>query len=364
MPNLSGNFTSGVEEAKMSIADVARLAGVSRATVSRVINKRNGVSAEIAQAVRVAVQELGYHPPPLERRPGRRVPLVSREGPGLIAVVVVDDLYQHTPGVFAAHLKGIEREAAENGLGVIVTHLGGGARTTPALSSPRIEGAILLGSAANEAVQHSLSRFTSVWLSSHHDQQGDTVLAGNQQISRIAVEYLVGRGHKQLGFLAVMSNYPAYPARAEAFQFCASQFGAQASIFMDTPEAIPAIALQGTDDVQARIAQQVERMLAASVRPTGLFVPNDLMTAMTYVSLRSRGVIPGRDIDLISCNNEISYLVGLDPRPATIDIGAEMIGQRCVEQLLRKIRHPEESRQVQIAVTPVLIAHQPEKMNV
>ena len=104
----------------MSIAEVAKRAGVSRATVSRVINKRNGVSAEIAQAVRDAVAALGYQPPPLDRRPGRRAPLVSREGPGLIAVVVVDDLYQHTPGVFAAHLSGIEREAAEHGLGVLV----------------------------------------------------------------------------------------------------------------------------------------------------------------------------------------------------------------------------------------------------
>jgi DNA-binding LacI/PurR family transcriptional regulator len=65
--------------------------------------------------------------------------------------------------------------------------------------------------------------------------------------------------------------------------------------------------------------------------------------------------MPGRDIDVISCNNEMSYLVGLDPRPATIDIGAETIGRRSVEQLLRRIKHPEELRQVQIAVTPMLV---------
>jgi DNA-binding LacI/PurR family transcriptional regulator len=339
----------------MSIAEVAKRAGVSRATVSRVINKRNGVSAEIAQAVRDAVAALGYQPPPLDRRPGRRAPLVSREGPGLIAVVVVDDLYQHTPGVFAAHLSGIEREAAEHGLGVLVVHLKHKNKSTPALASSRIEGLILLGSSVDESAHHSLSRFTSVWLSSHHDQQGDTVLAGNQQISRIAVDYLMSRGHRKLGFLAVMSNYPAYPARAEAFQFFAASAGADVSVFMDTPDPTAPMTMQDTTVVQERINHQVERLMTADVRPTGLFVPNDLMTAMTYVALRSRGAAPGRDIDIVSCNNEISYLVGLDPRPATIDIGAEMIGQRCVEQLLRKIRHPEESRQVQIAVTPVLI---------
>lgn len=339
----------------MSIAEVAKRAGVSRATVSRVINKRHGVSAEIAQAVREAVQALGYQPPPLERRPGRRAPLAPRDGLGLIAVVVVDDLYQHTPGVFAAHLSGIEREAAEHGLGMLVVHLKHKGKFTPALTSSRIEGVILLGSRADDGVRHSLGRFASVWLSSHHDQQGDTVLAGNQQISRIAVEYLMGRGHRELGFLAVMSSYPAYPARAEAFRFVAAQGGARVSVFMDTPDPSTRVAMQDTNELQSRVNEQVGRLLAADVRPTGLFVPNDLMTAMTYVALRARGVAPGRDVDIISCNNETSYLVGLDPRPATIDIGAEMIGQRCVEQLLRKIRHPEESRHVQVAVTPVLI---------
>jgi LacI family transcriptional regulator len=273
----------------------------------------------------------------------------------LIAVVVVDDLYQHTPGVFAAHLRGIEREATDHGLGMLVVHLKHNNKSTPALASSRIEGAILLGSRADDGVRHALGRFPSVWLSSHHDQEGDTVLAGNQQISRIAVEYLVGRGHRDLGFLAVMSNYPAYPARAEAFRFFASQGGARVAVFMDTPDPSAPMTLQDTTELQARVNEQVGRLLANEVRPSGLFVPNDLMTAMTYVALRARRVTPGRDIDIVSCNNEMSYLVGLDPRPATIDIGAEMIGQRCVEQLLRKIRHPEESRRVQVAVTPVLI---------
>lgn len=345
----------------MSIADVAIRAGVSRATVSRVINKRRGVSPEIVSAVRTAVAELGYQPPPLERRPGRRVPLPTPDLVSTLAVVLLDDLYHHTPGVFAAHLSGIEREAAEHGLGVVVARVTSDSKFPPVLESRQVKGLILMGSAASEAVLASLSRLTSVWLSSHHDSSGDTVLAGNQQISRIAVDYLVRRGHKNLGFLAVMSGYPAYPARAEAFAFFAAQNSATTSLFMDDANSSGQISFSDTSMLQQRIAEQVDRLAATNPRPSGLFVPNDMMTAMTYVALRARGIVPGRDIDVVSCNNEISYLVGLDPQPATIDIGAEMIGRRAVEQLLRRIRHPEEIRQVQIAVTPMLIDGSPEQ---
>jgi DNA-binding LacI/PurR family transcriptional regulator len=338
----------------MSIADVAKTAGVSRATVSRVINNRRGVAPEIVKAVKEAMVELHYTPPPLERRPGRRVPLGSK-GVSCIGVVLLDELYRHTPGVFAAHLSGMEQEAAEQGLGMVVMHATAGGKLPPAIVNRQVEGLILMGSKAAPGVLDALSGFTSVWLSSHRSPTGDTVVAGNQQISRMAVDYLLKRGHRQLGFLSVMSSYPAYPARAEAFRFFAFEAGASAAVFMDNVPASEELGAEDLAALQRRIDMLAEEFASATPRPTGLFVPNDMMTAMCYVALRRRGVQPGRDVELISCNNEISYLIGLDPRPATIDIGADVMGRRCVEALLRKMRYPNETRPVEIAVSPVLI---------
>ncbi|MGB7158311.1 MAG: LacI family DNA-binding transcriptional regulator [Tepidisphaeraceae bacterium] len=338
-----------------SIADVAKSAGVSPATVSRVINKRQGVSPEIVRAVREAMATLGYQPPPLDRRPGRRVVLPGKETPRTIAVVLLDELYSHTPGVFAAHLRGIELEAAEHGRAVMVAHLTRPGKLSPVLSGKQIEGFILMGSRAAPGLLHSLERFPSLWMSSHHGPGGDSVLAGNQQIAQLAADYLLRRGHRQLAFLAVMSSYPAYPARAQAFQFFANNAGATVNVFMDSVPASEEFEFPGMPELTKRVNALVDQLIATSPRPTGLFVPNDMITALAYVALRARGVLPGRDVDVISCNNERSYLLGLDPRPATIDIGSEIIGRRTVEQLLRKIRRPEETRQVQIAISPVLI---------
>jgi len=58
-------------EEKMSIVDVAKVAGVCHGTVSRVINSRPGISAKTIDAVRRAMAEVGYIPPPPEKRRGR-----------------------------------------------------------------------------------------------------------------------------------------------------------------------------------------------------------------------------------------------------------------------------------------------------
>jgi DNA-binding LacI/PurR family transcriptional regulator len=343
----------------MSIANVARIAGVSQATVSRVINKRPGVSSDLTRLVREAMGTLNYTPPPPDRRPGRRIrPEIRPKDTtaGMIAVVVLDNLYQYTPGIFALHLRGIELEAADHGLAMIVTHSSATTSLSAAIDHSRLKGLILMGSRAASESQRWIGQFPSVWLSSHHGPGGDTVLAGNAAIARLAADYLLRRGHKRLAFLAIMSSYPAYPARAEAFQFAAAQAGATVTTLFDPPDDTEkANDFPDLPVLQQRMEALADQFKKLSPMPTGLFVPNDMMTSLAYVSLRRRGIVPGRDVEIISCNNEASYLIGLDPRPATIDIGAEMIGRCSVEQLLRRIRHPEEQRPIQIAISPIVV---------
>lgn len=338
----------------MSIADVARSAGVSQATVSRVINDVPGVTIRNLQRVRQAMQELGYTPPPREHRPGRKV--APRTRTGLIAAILLDGLYRHTPGVLTAHLRGMEREAAEQDCVIAFADASDPTRPPPILQREQLNGAVLLGSSARAGLLAAIAHLPTVWLSSHRDADGDSVLAGNQDIAELATRYLADRGHQRLAFLSIMSGYPAYPARAEAFRYAAARMGLPVEVLLDEPTA------SGTTDVELelpllrrRIDELVTRFAALAPRPTGMFVPNDMMTAMVYPTLRAHGIRPGEDVEIVSCNHEEAYLTGLDPRPATIDIGAEMMGRRCVEQLLRKIRRPEETRQVQIAVSPMLI---------
>ncbi len=349
----------------MSIVDVAKLAGVSQATVSRVINGRAGVSPERAAKVRQVMDQLGYQPPPLEQRPGRRPKLDVEKAPraqaaqdlknGLIGVVILDALFHYTPGVLSAHIRGIERGAADYGLGVVVMYADQQTVLSPLIAADRLDGLILMGSDTSAPVMAMLNRLPAIWSSSHHGPASDTVLTGNYQIGNLAADYLLARGHRRLGFLSAMAQYPAYPARAEAFESAAQRAGVEVRLWLDDQP----LSLTGQDHELTQIRTAVDALVGqlAAEQPlvSGLFVPNDMMTAVVYAALSSRGIAPGKDVEIISCNNEETYLVGLRPRPATIDIGAELMGRKSVEQLLWRIHNPRLARQVHMAVEPMLV---------
>ena len=63
---------------------------------------------------------------------------------------------------------------------------------------------------------------------------------------------------------------------------------------------------------------------------------------------------PGKT-EIISCNNERPYLVGLSPKPAVIDIRVESIGRRGVEQLLWRLQHLEVPERVIATIEPFIV---------
>lgn len=354
----------------MSVARVAAKAGVSIATVSRVINKRAGVSPELRDAVREAMRLLDYRPAPPERRPGPRAGRTrgsaSASG-GTIGVVLLDEWYQYSPGLCLASIRGVQREADANGWRTVVTFLD---REQPeaAIAPPDLKAAVLMGSRAQPRTLEWLRGLPHIWLTSHVESTGSSVMEGNHEIARVAVDYLIGRGHKRLAFLAVGSSYPAFEARARSMRFFAESAGACVDVLMDRHEDAVRVrtasgqaltALPDFATLQARMDRLVASLAALAPRPTGLFVGNDAMAAMCYLSLRARGIEPGQDVEVIGCNHDAALLLGLHPRPATIDLGSELLGRRGVEQLLRDMRRPGESRATRIVILPMLIAPDP-----
>jgi DNA-binding LacI/PurR family transcriptional regulator len=91
--------------------------------------------------------------------------------------------------------------------------------------------------------------------------------------------------------------------------------------------------------------------------PSGLFIAEDRLVPLIDAVLSRRGVKigHGRDAEIISCNNERPYLIGLSAVPATIDIRAESIGRRAVEQLVWRLRNPNVRERIRSMVEPVLV---------
>jgi LacI family transcriptional regulator len=97
-----------------------------------------------------------------------------------------------------------------------------------------------------------------------------------------------------------------------------------------------------------------EAIADSDPRPDGLFVSQDVEAIGLYPMLVQRGIRPGIDVQIISCNNEQSGLAMLSPRPATIDLGTEQIGRWAVTRLVNRIARPSEPP-IRMLIAPKLM---------
>ena len=95
-------------------------------------------------------------------------------------------------------------------------------------------------------------------------------------------------------------------------------------------------------------------LLAEQPRSTAIFCPADSIAVMVYRALAARGIRPGVDIAVVSCNYERSLIAGLGPSLATFDIHPRQIGQLAVRQLTRRITGEFDGAAVTIDVKATL----------
>lgn len=93
----------------------------------------------------------------------------------------------------------------------------------------------------------------------------------------------------------------------------------------------------------------------ATPAPTAIFCPADSIAALVYRALASCGLVPGRDVSVVSCNHERSLVAGLWPSLATIDVHPQRLGRMAVEQLTRRVTGEFAGAAVQIGITPTFI---------
>jgi DNA-binding LacI/PurR family transcriptional regulator len=358
----------------MSITKVAEIAGVSHGTVSRVINARPGISADTIRAVRLAMAEVGYVPPPPEKRRGRTAAPIGNGFPALAAtdfggrigmiglLVFEESLSILNEPVIAAAMAGIEAALAENGIGLQLAQVSQADRLPAMIDSAHVDGVLFTANRVPPAFRSKLAELHAVrFLSSIADPDEevwiDHIMPDNQQIGVMAARYLMRRGHRQLAFVEATPRRLNFQERGNSFCMVAQNDNVGVSRItinrQERDELYPSIA-----NVRGWLTEAVNQLLKVEPRPTGLFVPSDRHTALIYPLLAERGIkigplSEGGQMEIISCDNEESRLEPLYPRPASIDIGAIEIGRRAVRRLLIRLQHPEESP-VRVLVPPNL----------
>jgi len=260
------------------MADVARLAGVGKMTVSRVLSGSANVSDATADRVHRAIRMLNYQPNELARS--------LRSLHSKTIAVIVPYLYD---SFFATCAHAISSVAKQHGYSVILTTSDEEHETeqrqTNLMVRRRIDGMVIIPAPGDDKYLRSemYSRVHIVTLDRPlADPRFDSVLVNNSAGTKMAVEHLIGHGHRRIGFLGVGRELYTMKARYAGYRQAMMRAGLTAEPYMEcrTPE---------------EAVEQVRAAVGRSEPVTALFAGNNLMTRYLLHALNVLHVqVPGQ----------------------------------------------------------------------
>ena len=267
------------------MADVARTAGVSVATVSKVVNGRYGVSQSTLDHVQQVIDELGY-----EISLGARS--LRSHKTNVLGILVAE----FEP--FSTELlKGASAAVAETGYELLA--YSGGARGGDVgwerrylsrLGGTLIDGAIIV----TPTVVDAANGIPVVAVDPHTGPSGlPTIDSDNFAGAELATRYLLGLGHRHIGFMGGRTDLESARLREAGFRHAM----AQAGVVVDD-------ALVRVGGYRAESADQPAReLLARADRPTAIFAANDLSAIHTIEVARELGLSVPDDLSVIGFDN-------------------------------------------------------------
>lgn len=278
---------SAAGNAKPTINDIARLSGVSKKTVSRVINRSPLLNEETRKRVDEIIRQTGYVPNPQARALAlRRNFLIGlvHDNPNAQMVLGMQQ------GILSV-LKGTEYELIVRPVDRGSTSLVADVRSF--LERQRLHGVVLLPPISEDDGLAGLCvelgcRYVRMG-SAELDDAAHMVASNDREAVREAVTFLLDTGHRRIGIITGPSGFRSAFERRHGFDEALAAAGI-------TPD--PALAAEGNYRFESGLAA-ARQLLAQTPRPTAIFASNDEMAAGALHAARSAGLdVPG-DLSII-----------------------------------------------------------------
>jgi len=324
-----------------SQVDVARLAGVSRATVSYVVNNQTDgripISEETRQRVLDAIAELGYVPD----ASAKALRLGSTKTIGLI----VPDI--HNPHFWQV-ADGVEQEADAAGYHILLSSIPPENKHAEdifkSLSNRRIDGLVMIPSFIYESdeAQKTLAsllkrRFPIVGMMADHGDMFsnvDRVISDYRDVTMDVMTHLLSLGHKRIGFIFGIAIPTLGNDRLSAYQESLQTAG----LLVD-PNLVVECGPTIEDSYQATL-----QLLKLPSPPTALLAINDLLAVGALRAIRDSGLDVPKDVSLFGYD-DIPLSKYLVPRLSTASKDGEKIGREATRLLLARIQNPDHPPQ-------------------
>ena len=325
----------------VTIKDVAKLAGVSTSTVSRVCNNNPAISRETQERVRAAMTELGYVPAtPAEAAP-QSIKMI-----GIVLPPSENDAYENTFNLKA--IRGISQICNQRGVAsTVITgrdydELLQSIRTLH--RSGRIDGFIMLYSRRQDMVVDYLCEHGLLYvvIGKPAELTEQTICVDNDNLlaGREATDYLYELGHRNIAYLGPRNDF-MYAADRRA--------GYQLSLLLHQLPNRSEYCLE-MEQVDEEGIVLIESLLAREDRPTAFVVIDDILAlSLERICVRNHLRVP-EDVSIISFNNS-RYTQMVAPRLTTVSVNSYRLGQEAAMQVINHIYDPE------LPITRTVVPH-------
>jgi len=322
--------------------DIARKAGVSIATVSRVMNNSGSVNDETRARILKVIKDLKYQPSRVAKR------LRSKSVSSNLLGVLIPDIQNP---FYVEVLRGIEDIAYTNNYAILMCNYSQDEKKEKfyleILQSESIDG--LIAAPANEhdvQLKNMVREGLPVVCVDRglEDEDVDIVVVDNRQGAYKAVAHLIKLGHKRIAYISGLQTIPSSRYREQGYMDALTEYNLP---------VLPELVRHGDSKYEGGL-ELCDELLSLQEPPDAIFTGNNLITLGALESIHTHRLRIPEDIAIVGFDDMI-WSNSLNPPLTAIRQPAYDIGKRACELLLQRISEPARACIKMILKTELII---------
>ena len=313
---------------KVSIKQISETTGFSPATVSNALNHKKGVNRDTAAEVFRVAKELGY----IDEEKISKIKFVMYKKNGSIL--------EETP-FFSLLIDGFEKECGLNGFEMVICNLDSRSSDYEDqikwMLNDTSAAVVLLGT---ELMDEDIELFKGAkcpfLLFDYWDSgmEFDGVLINNADSARLAIQYLIAKGHKEIGYLRGRYRIKAFRSRhvgyVTAMNKNACKVNSEYTVTLGT-------------SMNEAYRDMAEYLKKSPKLPTAFFADNDMIALGAMKAMQEAGVRIPEDVSVVGFD-DIPFSEINSPRLTTIRVPKHEMGQAAARRIIELIRKPSNAK--------------------
>lgn len=321
-----------------TIKDIAKLSGVSKSTVSRVLSNSGIFSREAKEKVEQSAKALNYQPNSLARA------MITRKTGNLGFVIY----HKHKPVLshpfYSPILSSVVETAAIYNYGMLIFTDRDIQNAYKSIREKRLDGVILASRIDKDVLlQFQLQNIPVVLVNHSADVENMTFIKNDDYGGAYdAMQFLLSKGYTRIGIICGPREHRSFKLRYDAY--CAA-LRSRGITYDET------LVQEGESNLSGG-KEGIIALMKLPNMPKAIFASNDMMAIGAIKELKARGFSVPRDVAVIGFD-DIEFSALYEPALTTVRVNKEQIGELAVRQLIRQIQGKQKERkQVEEIVLP------------